>query len=111
MKKKDFAIFTVGYMDPSTPGYLIANAKKGDKIQLRDKDRKTEVKCEIKNFRFSAHSNREELLSIVNDLQPEKIILVHGDNEAIDWMGASILKHWRDKKVYAAKIGRQLLFD
>ena len=111
LRKKDFAIFTVGYMDPSTPGYLIANAKRGDKIQLTDRDRKIEVKCEIKNFRFSAHSNREELLSIVNDLQPAKIILVHGDNKAIDWMGASILKRWRDKKVYAAKTGRQLLFD
>ena len=111
LQKKDFAIFTVGYMDPSTPGYLIANAKRGNKIQLTDRDRKLEVKCEIKNFRFSAHSNREELLSILKGLQAEKIILVHGDSEAIDWMGASILKRWRDKKVYAAKIGRQLLFD
>jgi len=111
LRKKDFAIFTVGYMDPSTPGYLIANSKRGDKIQLTDRDRKLEIKCEIKNFRFSAHSNREELLSIVNGLQPENIILVHGDTKAINWIGASILKRWRDKKVYAAKIGRQLLFD
>jgi Cft2 family RNA processing exonuclease len=111
LRKKDFAIFTVGYMDPSTPGYAISNAKRGDKIQLTDRDKKLEVKCEIKNFRFSAHSNREELLSIVNGLQPEKIILVHGDSEAIDWVGSSILKRWRDKKVYAANNGRQLLFD
>lgn len=111
LRKKDFAIFTVGYMDPSTPGYAISNAERGDKIQLTDRDKKLEVKCEIKNFRFSAHSNREELLSIVNGLQPEKIILVHGDSEAIDWVGASILKRWRDKKVYSAKNGRQLLFD
>ena len=110
-RKKDYAIFTVGYMDPSTPGFLIANSKRGDKIQLTDRDRKLEVKCEIKNFRFSAHSNREELLSILKGLQAEKIILVHGDSEAIDWMGASILKRWKNKKVFAAKIGRQLLFD
>ncbi|NNL22541.1 MAG: MBL fold metallo-hydrolase, partial [Ignavibacteriaceae bacterium] len=85
--KKDFAIFTVGYMDPSTPGYIIANAKRGDKIQLTDIDKRLEVKCEIKNFKFSAHSNREGLLSIVDKLNPGEIILVHGDPDAIDWMG------------------------
>jgi Cft2 family RNA processing exonuclease len=111
LRKKDHAIFTVGYMDPSTPGFLIANSKRGDKIQLTNRDRKLEVKCDCKNFRFSAHSNREELLSILKGLQAEKVILVHGDSEAIDWMGASILKRWKDKKVHAAKIGRQLSFD
>jgi Cft2 family RNA processing exonuclease len=111
LRKKDFAIFTVGYMDPSTPGYIIANAKKGDRVQLSDRNKKLDVKCEIENFRFSAHSNREELLKIVNNLQPETVILVHGDHESIDWMGASILKRWKDKKVHAARIGRQLSFD
>jgi Cft2 family RNA processing exonuclease len=111
LRKKDFAIFTVGYMDPSTPGFVIANAKVGDKIQLSEKDKKLEVKCEIKNFGFSAHSNRDELLMIVNKSKPDNIILVHGDSDAIDWMGASILKLWKDKKVYAAENGRQLTFD
>jgi Cft2 family RNA processing exonuclease len=111
LRKKDCAIFTSGYMDPSTPGYVVANAIRGDKIQLTERDRKLEVKCEIKNFRFSAHSNREELLSIVDKLNPAQIILIHGDSEAIDWMGASILKRWKKKKVYAAENGKPLLFD
>ncbi|NNL20128.1 MAG: MBL fold metallo-hydrolase, partial [Ignavibacteriaceae bacterium] len=66
---------------------------------------------EIKNFKFSAHSNREGLLSIVDKLNPGEIILVHGDPDAIDWMGASILKRWKDKKVHAAKNGKRILFD
>ena len=111
LRKKDCAIFTVGYMDPSTPGHIIANAKQGDKIQLTNNHKKMEVKCEIKNFRFSAHSSREELLSIVKALQPQNIILVHGDQEAIDWVGASILKRWKEKKVYTTENGKQLLFD
>ena len=111
LRKKDFAIFTVGYMDPSTPGYIVANAKRGEKIQLTSRDKKTEVKCEIKNFRFSAHSIREELLSIIDILRPENIILVHGDPEAINWMGASILQRWKDKKVFAAENLKRLLFD
>jgi Cft2 family RNA processing exonuclease len=111
LQKKDFAIFTVGYMDPSTPGSIIANAKKGDKIQLTERDRKTEIKCEIRNFRFSAHSKREELLSIINTLKSDNIVLVHGDLEAIDWMGASILKNYPQKKVFAAGLGKAIMFD
>ncbi len=111
LRKKDFAIFTVGYMDPSTPGFKVANSKRGDKIQLTERLKKLEIKCGIKNFRFSAHSKREELLSIIESLQAEKIILVHGDSEAVDWMGASILRNWSGKKVYAAENYKQLMFD
>jgi len=111
LQKKDSAIFSVGYMDPSTPGNIIASARRGDKIRLYDKGRKIEVKCEIKNFRFSAHSKREELLSIVKKLNPEKVLLVHGDQGAIDWMGASILKLFPTKKVYAVENYRGIIFD
>jgi cleavage and polyadenylation specificity factor subunit 3 len=111
LQKKDSAIFTVGYMDPSTPGNVISTARRGDKIQLTERDRKVEVKCEIKNFRFSAHSNREELISIVKRLNPDEIILVHGEKESINWIGASILKHLPKKKVYAAENFKEIIFD
>jgi Cft2 family RNA processing exonuclease len=111
LQKKDSAIFTVGYMDPSTPGHIISNAAKGDKIQLTDRDEKVEVKCEVKNFRFSAHSKREELVSLANKLMPEIVVLVHGDKEAINWIGASILKQHPGKKVYAAENFKEIIFD
>jgi cleavage and polyadenylation specificity factor subunit 3 len=111
LQKKDSAVFTVGYMDSSTPGYIIANAKRGNKIQLSENDRKREIKCDIKNFRFSAHSKREELLSLVDIFQPDNVILIHGDTNAIDWMGASILKNYPQKKVFAAGQGKAIRFD
>ncbi len=111
LQKKDSAIFTVGYMDPSTPGNVISKARRGDKIQLTERDGKVEVKCEIKNFRFSAHSRREELVSIVKKLNPDEIILIHGEKESIDWMGASILKQYPKKKVYAAENFKEIIFD
>ena len=109
-EKKDSAIFTVGYMDPTTPGSTISKARRGDKIQLTERDKKVEVKCDIKNFRFSAHSKREELISLVRKLNPETIILVHGDKDAIDWMGASILRQYPKKKVYAAENFKEKIF-
>jgi len=111
LQKKDSAIFTVGYMDPSTPGNAISKARRGDKIQFTERDKKIEVMCEIKNFRFSAHSKREELVSLVKKLNPDKVVLIHGDKEAIDWMGATILKQFTGKKVYAAENFNEIIFD
>lgn len=110
LKQKDSAIFTVGYMDTESPGYIIANAERGDKIQLSDNDETTEVKCEIKNFKFSAHARREDLLRIVEKLKPENVILTHGDEEAIDWMGSSILKKHKNIKVQIAEVGKEIKF-
>jgi Cft2 family RNA processing exonuclease len=111
LRQKDSAIFTVGYMDESTPGYKIAKAKKGNKIQLTESDKRREVRCDIKNFSFSAHSKREELISITEKLKPENVILVHGDEEAINWMGNTALKKHKGIKVYAASQEKEILFD
>ena len=110
LKQKDSAIFTVGYMAEDTPGYIIANSERGDKIQLTGFDEPTEVNCTIKNFKFSAHARREDLLKIVNKLKPENVILTHGDEEALDWMGSSILKQQKNIKVQTAEVGKEINF-
>jgi len=108
LRQNNSAIFTVGYMEPKSPGYQIANAERGDKIQLSDFDEATEVRCEIKNFKFSAHARREDLLKIVDKLKPDNVILTHGDDDAIDWVGSSILKKHKKIRLLIAEIGKEL---
>jgi len=110
LKQKDSAIFTVGYMAEDTPGYIIANAERGDKIQLTELDEPVEVNCTIKNFKFSAHAKREDLLKIVDKLKPDNVILTHGDEEALNWMGGSILKKYKSIKVQIASVGKEIKF-
>ncbi len=108
INQKDSAIFTVGYMEENTPGYRIANALQNSKIHFSEFGKPVEVKCAIENFRFSAHSKREELLNIVKKLKPKKVILVHGDPESIDWMGSSILREFKNIKLYGAENGKEI---
>jgi Cft2 family RNA processing exonuclease len=108
LKKNHSSIFVVGYMDENTPGYKISKAKKGDKIKLSDFSEELTVKSSIKHFKFSAHSNREGLIEIVRKLKPEKVILVHGDEEAISWVGNQILIETRSTRVYQAEIGKEI---
>ncbi|MDP1677349.1 MAG: MBL fold metallo-hydrolase [Bacteroidota bacterium] len=101
-------IFTVGYMDPGTPGFRVRNSHKGSLIQLTDASEPQNVSCDVEQFRFSAHSNREGILSIVQKLNPSTVILVHGEHGSIDWMGYSIMKKFPHIKVHAAEIGKQI---
>ncbi|MEW5799011.1 MAG: MBL fold metallo-hydrolase [Bacteroidota bacterium] len=106
------SIFTVGYMDPETPGFRIRHAAKGDLIQLTNSAEPQTVRCSIDRFRFSAHSTRGGLLSIVEQLNPGTVILVHGENTSVDWMGFSILKRFPHIRVHGAEIGKQItLFE
>lgn len=109
-RQKDSAIFTVGYMDEDTPGFVVQNAEKGEKIKLSKDEKELEIKCEIKSFRFTAHSRREELLQIVDFLKPKNIVLLHGDSEAIDWIGAEILKKREGIKIFTSETGNPILF-
>jgi Cft2 family RNA processing exonuclease len=109
MRQNNSAIFTVGYMEESTPGYKFANSKKGDKIKLNDFSDEEELKCLIEQFRFPSHSKREELLMIVKKLKPEKVILIHGDPAGIDWIGASILKNFKNIKVFRGEFGKEIV--
>ena len=110
LRQKNSAIFTVGYMDEDTPGYIIANSVRGNKIKLSKDEKEAAIECIIKNFRFSAHSKREKLIEIVNRLKPENIVLVHGDLEAIKWIGAAILRLNKGIKVHSATIGKKISF-
>jgi Cft2 family RNA processing exonuclease len=109
IKKHRSAIFTVGYMEKRTPGFKLAGAVKGDKIKLSEYSESEIVRCDIKRFRFPSHALREELIEIVKKLNPAKVILVHGDPLAIDWVGARIIKENKHIKVFSAEEGRELI--
>ena len=107
IKQPNSAIFTVGYMEKTTPGFKFANASQGSTIEIGIYSE--QVKCKIMNFRFSAHSRREDLIEIVNKLRPTNIILVHGDKPATEWISSALLKKFNDIKLHAAEVGKQII--
>jgi Cft2 family RNA processing exonuclease len=106
LTNKHAGIFIVGYMDPETPGFRIANAKTGQKLALSSLVEPMPVRCSIERFRFSSHSRREGLLQIVRRLKPKRVILVHGDNEAINSFGGEILRQFPGIKLNAPEVGK-----
>jgi Cft2 family RNA processing exonuclease len=109
-RRSNSAIFTVGYMDESTPGYKVANAKQGDKLAFNPNEEPQEVKCLIKQFRFPAHATRESLVNMAGKMNSEHIVLVHGEPSSLAWIGKNILDLKQNQKVYAAEIGKEITF-
>ncbi|MBE2256839.1 MAG: hypothetical protein IAE65_11640, partial [Ignavibacteria bacterium] len=60
-----------------------------------------DVNCRVENFTFSSHAQSEDLIKMVEKLDPEKVILVHGDKPTIDRIGQEILERFPGKKVLA----------
>ena len=49
-----------------------------------------ELNCEVSQFDFSGHAPRHDLVAYARELNPRKILLVHGDGPALDWMAATL---------------------
>jgi Cft2 family RNA processing exonuclease len=82
------SIFFVGYADPSTPAGILRTAKPGDLVSLDPEEPPQELRCNIETFQFSAHASRESILEYIKKVAPKKLVLVHGDPPAVEWVRA-----------------------
>ena len=84
------SIFFVGYADPESPAGILRNARPNEQVKI-DPDRSPQtVRCHIEQFQFSAHASRESLVAFAKRLGPKKVLLVHGDPLAVEWMRARL---------------------
>jgi Cft2 family RNA processing exonuclease len=84
------SVFFVGYADPDSPAGLLRDAPAGEEVVLDDGQPPQRVRCNIEQFQFSAHASRESLIAYSQKLSPKKILLVHGDPPAVEWMRATL---------------------
>lgn len=89
------AILLVGYSKEDTAAARLKEAAaqgKGTEVTLHPATGPQEVHCTVDRFRFSGHSDRQDLLKIVDSLAPEHVVLVHGEPDARQWMHDQITK-------------------
>jgi Cft2 family RNA processing exonuclease len=84
------SVFFVGYADPESPAGLLRDTPAGEEVVLESGQSAQRVRCNIEQFQFSAHASRESLIKYAKKLSPKKILLVHGDPPAIEWMRATL---------------------
>jgi len=101
-------IFMVGYTRPDSPGHRLLEARragKGTKAVLDENKGPQSIHCDVDRFRFSGHSHRRDLMEVVKRLNPERIVLVHGETEARTWMKNNIEYFYPEIDVISPQTG------
>ena len=84
------SIFFVGYANPESPAGLLREAGQGGEVALDPDKPPQRIRCNIEQFQFSAHATRESLIDYAKKISPKRIVLVHGDPPAVEWMRATL---------------------
>jgi uncharacterized protein len=102
------SVFFVGYADPASPAGILRNAKPDEEVTLDPDQPSQRVRCHIEQFQFSAHASRESLIAYAERLAPKKILLVHGDPPAVEWMRARLANDLPNSEIIVPTPGVEL---
>ncbi len=109
VRQSHHGIFFVGYLDPDTPGYRLLHASPGEALQFElDKDPVEIVLEEIAQYRFSAHASRSELVDFARQMNPDHVIYVHGDPDALTWMRNNA---GNGARTYTPEVGQKITIE
>ncbi len=78
--KSENAILLTGYQDEESPGRRLQEL--GDQAgggAIRLGADKIDVRCRLATYSLSAHADEAQLISLTETLDPEHVLLVHGD--------------------------------
>lgn len=89
-------IAITGYQAEGTPGRALADIKGSENRMWFLDDEHFDVKCRVKRYSLSAHADSTELMELVQKVQPRKLFLVHGDDEAREKLSESIRENYPD---------------
>lgn len=76
------AILLCGYQDEESPGHLLLALAENPKEEFLLNGVPTRLKCRVAKYGLSAHADAGELSSLVSQLKPRRVVLVHGEKEA-----------------------------
>ncbi len=103
------AIFFVGYADPETPGGRLKAAKHGEKFIFSASGGELTKRCEIQDFDLTAHANRDELLDLVDQVEPRAVLLGHGEAESRKWFEEQIRARHPKMKIIQPEPGKTVI--
>ncbi len=105
LRQSKFGIAFVGYLDPESPAHKVLTAGKGNKVELREK---IEIKCSVAKFSFTSHARGDQLINLIDNLKPSRIILVHGEETSKDLIGFKLLDKFPNIKLNSAEKLKQI---
>lgn len=109
VEREKNAVFFVGYVREDSPGGALLEVERGDEVVISQTVGTQVVNCDVDRFRLSGHSHRGELVDLVGRLSPEKVVLVHGESEAQEWMRDAIESTYDGVDVIVPECGKEII--
>ncbi|HNT54505.1 MAG TPA: MBL fold metallo-hydrolase [Anaerolineaceae bacterium] len=78
----EHAILLTGYQDEESPGRRLQELAEKGRGTLRFGNEKVDVQCRLGTYSLSAHADEGQVISLIETLDPGRVILVHGDDPA-----------------------------
>jgi Cft2 family RNA processing exonuclease len=102
------SIFFVGYANPDSPAGLLQERGQGGEVALDPHKPPQRIRCNVEQFQFSAHGTRESLIDYAKRILPKKILLVHGDPPAVEWMRTTLSNELSGSEVIVPTPGTEV---
>ncbi|MEM4656978.1 MAG: MBL fold metallo-hydrolase RNA specificity domain-containing protein [Candidatus Methanosuratincola sp.] len=82
-------------MEEGTTGHQLMSGVRN--FTLRDmiskESKEVDVRCKVAHFDISAHAMHNELCNYISRIKPERLVLVHGDEESLKALAESVKQH------------------
>ena len=106
------AIFITGYQDEESPGRaLLALAEatnRAERVLKLDGDT-VQVECQVGKYSLSAHVDAGEVAGLIEGLNPQETVLVHGAGGAREAL-SELLTQSRDRRIHLPRASDELTF-
>lgn len=104
------AILLTGYQDEEAPGRflqrLMRERQEGQEATVRIDGQPVTVRCDVDTYSLSAHADEGELVSLAEALNPDDVMLVHGDPGARHSVATALRQ--RGRRVLTPQIGQTI---
>lgn len=87
------AIFLSGYQDAESPGRKLQELTQEDTLTFAD-GTSVAVNSQVERFKLSAHSDQGQLLSVIKQVNPKALALVHGEQNALSALREKLEKDY-----------------
>lgn len=104
MTRPAFGVAFIGYQDPDSPGWQLANSVAGTPFSFGNKQ--LSRSCRVERFRFSAHASKDGLVDFITDVRPGTVCIMHGSPNACDALALAVHEQLPKARIIIPALGR-----
>lgn len=101
-------IIITGYQDEESPGRQLLNLLENpENAKLTVNGKTVPVRCQIEQVGLSAHGDKSEIISLLEQLSCRRVFLVHGNRDAIEELGTELASEDYRRQIYLPECGQE----